>query len=110
VVDVALRAGRAGVDEAADADVVAGLELRDLAADRRDDAGDLMARHQREHAVAPAVVDHVNVGMTDAAIADRDDDVVVVRLAALERERRQRRFRGRGRITLGNRHGRIPCR
>ena len=75
VIDIACCARGAGIDEAAHADVVADLELRHFRADGGDHAGDLVPGHQRIDAVAPAVVDHVDIGVTDAAVADGDDDV-----------------------------------
>src|SRR5690606_41927994 len=82
-VEVAAGAADTAIDEAADADAVADLEFRDLRADRRDDAGDLMTGDDRIDGILPFVADGVDVRVADAGELDFDDDVVVVRLAAL---------------------------
>ncbi|MNY36537.1 hypothetical protein D3C86_1710320 [compost metagenome] len=90
VVEIAGGAADAGIDEAADADVVADLELRDLGADGFHDTGNLMAGNDRIDGVLPLVADGVDVRVADAGIFDVDDDVVIVRLAAFEGERGKR--------------------
>ena len=97
----AMVADAAGIDEAADADLVARLEFRDLAADARDNAGNLVPRHHGKHAAAPFVARLMNVGVADAAIFDLYDDIVFLGFSPFERERRERRLGGRGGIGLG---------
>ena len=79
----------AGVDHAADADQVAGLELRHLAPTARHAAHDLVARDHGEDGAAPLVARLVDVGVADAAEEDVDQHVVRARVAALDGERRE---------------------
>lgn len=90
VVQIAGGAADAGINEAADADMVADLELRNLGTDGFHDTGDLMAGNDRVDGVLPFVADGVDVRVADAGIFDVDDDVVIVRLAAFEGERGKR--------------------
>src|SRR6185369_2709496 len=66
----------ARVDETPDADRIAGLPFRDVAAHVRHPAHDLVTRHHRVLADVPLVPDHVDVRMADAAVEDVDDDVI----------------------------------
>ncbi|MNQ38014.1 hypothetical protein D3C85_515750 [compost metagenome] len=101
-VHVARLAGGARVDEAAHAHVVAHLELADVGADGRDDAGDFMAGHHRESGAAPFVARLVDIGMAHATVFDRDGHVVFARGAALERERLQCGSRAQCGVAFGD--------
>ena len=74
----------AGVDETADADVVADLVLGHLGADRGDDAGDLVAGHDGVVGLAPLALDGVDVGVADARELDVEGHVVRPDVAALD--------------------------
>lgn len=95
---VAGRAMMATVDQAADADRVADLELGHRTADGRNVADDFVPGHAGVQRVGPLVAGLVQVGMADAAVGDVDLDVVRPRLAANNVERRQRRVSGVGAI------------
>lgn len=82
----AARAGAAGIDHAADADHVAGLETRHFRAGRRHAADDLVARHHRVDRVAPLVARLVQVGVADASVEDLDLDVEIAQRASLDFE------------------------
>ncbi len=90
VIEIACSTADAGIDEAADADAVADLELRDLRADSGNHTCNFMARHHRVTRIAPFVAGLVDIGMADAAILDGNDDVIVIRFTAFEGEGRQR--------------------
>ncbi|MNR10547.1 hypothetical protein D3C85_1268040 [compost metagenome] len=94
----------AGVDHAADAGVVAHLELADVLADLGDPADDLMARHHGIHGIAPVPARLVQVGMADAAVEDFDQYVVVARFAAGEIERDERGVGAVGGVASGLDH------
>ena len=64
----AIRAGAAGIHEAAHADGVADLEFLHAAADGRHAADDLVAGHGRILREAPFVAGEVQVGVADAAV------------------------------------------
>lgn len=104
VVEVAGGATDAGIDEAANADMIADLEFRDLGADGLHDTGNLMAGNDREDGILPFVADGVDVRVADAGIFDIDDNVVIVRLAAFEGERGKRLRRIGRSITSCNGH------
>ncbi|MOA29587.1 hypothetical protein D3C78_1506120 [compost metagenome] len=74
----------AGVDHAADADVVARLEAGDRRADADHAADDFMAGHHRVNAVVPVVAGLMQVRVAHAAVEDLDDHVVGARFATLE--------------------------
>jgi len=76
----------AAIDEAADADEVAGLELADVRADAAHAADDFMTRHYGVYRAAPVVAGGVQVAVADAGGEDVDDDVVRPGIASLEAE------------------------
>ena len=80
--DIAVFAVAARVDEAADAGMIADLELGDLAADGDDDARDLMAGHHREDRLAPLLETLMDVGVADAGELDVDGHVEGPELAS----------------------------
>lgn len=80
----------ARVDEAADADFVAGLELLHVGADVGDDADDLVAGDDRVYRVSPLVFDAVEIGVADAAVEHLELDVAVGGGAASELEGREK--------------------
>src|SRR3954468_1185586 len=88
----------AAVDHAADADRIADLELRDVAADRSDLADDLVSRHARIERARPLGAHRVEIGMADAAIRDLDRDVARARFAPLDVDRFERLVGGVGAI------------
>jgi hypothetical protein len=100
----------------ADADEVAWLDAADgLGADADSDADDLVARDDRERLWAPVTVDGVDVGVADAGVLDRDEDVVLTDRAALDGDRGQRLAGGRGCVRvdaqgdlLGSDEGGLP--
>ena len=84
----AVRAGAVRIDQAADADEVARLELGDRATDLGDPADDLVARHagvDRGHHVVPLVTSVVQVGMADAAEEDLDLHILLGGYATRDR-------------------------
>ncbi len=104
---LALGAGPVGVDEASDADVVAGPELRDRRADRRDPPDDLVTRDARvrgRHA-APLVARGVEVGVADAAEEDLDEDILRGRVAPPDRGGGERGGRAGDRVSFRVVHG-----
>ena len=74
----------ARVDHAADADAVADLVRGDVGAGFGDDADDLVAGYDGEGLGSPVAVDGVDVGVADAGVLDRDEDVVGSDLATLD--------------------------
>src|SRR5690606_22895083 len=100
-------AGLATVDHAADADGVAHLEAGDRAADRRDLADDLVARHAGIARAAPFGADGVQVGMADTAVGDVDLYIAWPRRAALDVDRLQRLVGGVRAVGPGG-HVRAP--
>ena len=72
-----------------DARPIADFELRDLAADRPNDADDFVAGNLGVALRPPIPPFLVNVGMADAGVLDLDEDVVVPHRPALELERLQ---------------------
>ena len=76
----------AAIDEAADADEVAGLELADLRADAAHAADDFMTRHHGVYRAAPVVAGGVQVAVADAGVEDVDNDVISARRAVFEGE------------------------
>src|SRR4029077_1240110 len=75
----------AGGHHAAHADVIADLVLGHLRADGGDDAGYLVAGHDRVVGHAPLGLDGVDVGVADAGELDVDGDVVRAGVTALDR-------------------------
>ena len=75
----------AGVDETADADAIADLELRDLGADLGDDTGDLVTGHDGVVGLAPFGPDGVDVGVADTREMDVEGDIVRPDVAAVDR-------------------------
>src|SRR5690606_24109576 len=96
----------AAVDDAADADQVAGREPGDVGADLGHPADDLVARHAREDRPGPFGPHLVQVGMADAAIGDLDPHVFRAGLAPGDVERHQRLVAGMGAVGLDG-HGRF---
>ena len=76
----------AAIDEAADADEVASLELADLCADAAHAADDFMSRHYGVYRAAPVVTGGVQVAVADAGVEDVDNDVISARRALFEGE------------------------
>ena len=74
----------AGVDHAADADEVADLVQGDGGAGLRDAADDFVSGHAGVDGVGPLVFDLVDVGVTDAAEEDVDEDLVGFGVFAFE--------------------------
>jgi hypothetical protein len=56
----------------ADAYPVADIHRLDIGTDGRDMPDDFMTRHKRITTDIPVVVNHMNVAVTDSAVADRD--------------------------------------
>jgi hypothetical protein len=73
----------------ADADALAFREPRDLRAERRDRADDLVAGHHRVSADAPVAIDEMDVAVADPAVADPELDVVWAESRGRVRERRE---------------------
>ena len=82
----AIAAHTAGFDEASDAGMVTGGEPRYLAADRRDDTGDLVAGDERKQGSTGLVFDVRDVGVADAAVGDIDQDVARTDVTSLNRD------------------------
>jgi hypothetical protein len=80
----AFAAAQAGIDQAADADQIAGLVAADLGPDGRDPADDLMARHERPVHIAPLALGCVQIGVADAAEQDLDLHIIGAQIAAIE--------------------------
>jgi len=80
----ALRAGAAGIDEAADAGPVAHFVFGDLDADRRDDSRDFVPWNHREDGSAPLIAHLMDIGVAHAAELDGYCDIVLARLAPFE--------------------------
>ena len=57
------------------ADAVARLKTHSVAADRLDEADDLMAGHERQPRQLDVALDGVQIGMADAAGANADQDL-----------------------------------
>src|ERR1700722_20619733 len=76
--------GATRIDEAADTHFVSHFVFRHLVPDRSDDSGDFMPGHHGENRlfliVTPLVSGLVNIGMTDTAILNVNDDIVLARL------------------------------
>ncbi len=83
----------AGVDQAADPDAITNLETADLRADVRDRADDLVTWNHRIKSHAPVVMDKMQIGMTDTAIVDVNDNIVGARIAPINGERSETGFR-----------------
>ena len=90
----------AAIDEAADADEVAGLELADLRADAAHAADDFMTRHYGVYRAAPVVAGGVQVAVADAGVEDVDDDIIGARRAVFEGEGGERAGGGLGGVGL----------
>ena len=105
---LALSTGAAGIDKTAHSHLVADLVLRHLAAHCGNYAGDFMPRHHGEDrfflVVAPLVARLVNIGMTDSAILDLDDNIMFPRFAPIKRIRSKRSlgFQRRVAFTLAH--------
>src|SRR5262249_28914339 len=78
-------AAAAGIDEAADADDMAGLPFLHMIADLDDPADDLVTGDHGKDRVVPFVLHLVDVRMANAAIENVDEHVVRTGLAALQR-------------------------
>lgn len=76
VVHLARLALQARADLRAHPDAISGLELLDVVSDARHGADDLMARNERELALAPALRERVHVGAAHAAMCDSELDIV----------------------------------
>ena len=86
----------AAIDEAADADEVAGLELADLRADAAHAANDFMSRYYGVYRAAPVVTRGVQVAVADAGVEDVDNNVIGARRAVFEGEGSKRAGGGLG--------------
>ena len=73
---LAVAAGSAGIDHAADRRPVARLETAHIGADPCHQADNLMTRHAGVGRALPFIACLMQVGMTDAAVADVDLDIV----------------------------------
>ena len=91
---LAVLAGAAGVDEAADAHPVADCEFAYLRTDLGHDAGDLMSGHHRVAGLTPLGAHRMNIGVADPGEVDVESDVVWADAAAGDRGFGQR-FGGR---------------
>jgi hypothetical protein len=100
-----VRAGAAGIDEAADSDSVTGFEFGDGTSDLFDHTDDLMTRNHRVEGATPFISGHVNVGVADAAMGDLELDIMIAWFAALEGERGYRRGGALGGVAFGWKHG-----
>ena len=101
----AVGTGSAGIDQAAHAGQIAGLEGGDFAADLGDSADDLVARHHRIDSVVPLVAGRMQVGMAHPAVEDFDLHVARTRLAPLEVKPIQRGRRAPGSVSKRFDHG-----
>mmetsp|Transcript_15100 Transcript_15100/g.38112 ORF Transcript_15100/g.38112 Transcript_15100/m.38112 type:complete len:225 (-) Transcript_15100:60-734(-) len=81
----AVLARLARVDHAANAHTLALLELGDFAAHLAHEAGDLVAGHHGEDALAPLAFDLGHIRVADAGVLDVDAHVLGAQLAALDR-------------------------
>ena len=75
----------AAIDEAADVDEVAGLELADLRADAAHAANDFMSRYYGVYRAAPVVTRGVQVAVADAGVEDVDNNVIGARRCGIRR-------------------------
>eukprot|EP00961_Rhodomonas_salina_P162818 2193274-Rhodomonas_salina.3 len=82
LVFLAVLALQAGVDHAANANVVAYLEVRHLAARCCDHANQLVTWHHRVLREAQVVFNEVHVGVADAAVLDVEGDILIARRIA----------------------------
>ena len=108
---LAVGAGAVGIDQAADAGEVAGLEFGDGRSHLGDPADDLVARHARvngRHDVVPLVAGLVKVGVADAAEENFDLHVAVGRIASRDRGGGQRRCRTGGGVGFNLIHNCVP--
>ena len=97
-----------GIDEAADAREVSHLEATDLFPDSDDPADDFVPRHARVGGRPPLAAGSVDVGVTDAAVGDLDNDVIWPRVATLEAIGSQRLGGGEGGVGLRSDHRSSP--
>lgn len=81
IVDIPAGAASTGIHKAADADLVADLELGNRITDGGDDTCDFVPRNDGVNCVLPFIADGMDVGMANAAILDRDDHVICIELA-----------------------------
>src|SRR5262249_54831870 len=88
----------ARTDDAPHSDLVAHRVLGNLRADRDDDSGDLVTRHQGIPSPAEFGTGDMDVGVTDAGKLDRDGHVMRFDITALNGGLRQRLARRRRRI------------
>ena len=95
----------AGVDEAADADQVTRVELRDLVSDANGAADDLVARQAGVDGVAPIVPDLVPIGMADAAEENLNRNVLCPGVPPREPHRSEEAARACGGVANGWNHG-----
>ena len=86
----------AAIDEAADADKVASLELADVRADAAHAADDFMTRHHGVYRATPVVTGGVQVAVADAGVEDVDNDIIGARRAVFEGEGGERAGGGLG--------------
>src|SRR5271155_5606845 len=80
----ALLACAARIDKAANANLVANLELRDLTADRCHSPGNFMAGNRGEDRAAPLVARLVNVRVAYATILNLDSNILLAQIAAFK--------------------------
>jgi hypothetical protein len=69
----------ARIDHTSDADSITGRESLDVRTDLGNATHDLVARYAWPDRIVPFVARLMNIGVTDAAIFDLNDDVVRVR-------------------------------
>ena len=91
----------AGVDHAADADVIALAEARHIQPHGDNAPDDFVSRDHGIDRVAPVVARLMQIGMADAAVEDLDRHIVGARIAAFELKRNQWRGRRMRRIAVG---------
>jgi len=86
--------------ERADADPITDLEPRDVRPNSRDDADVLMTRNDRVLRDTPLVVNHGDIGVTDARMRDTDIDGLRPKGNCLEIIRLERRTLGLGGVGV----------
>jgi hypothetical protein len=101
----AIGAVAAGIDHAAHAGQVAGLEAGDFLPDLLHPSDDFVPGHHGESRAAPFVPRLVEIGVADAAEENLDVDVVRSGRSALEVERHERRPGARGGVAPGRQAG-----
>ena len=95
----ALVAFHTTVDHTADRDSVPGPVSRNPGPDSCHTPYDFMTRNNRINRHTPVVTGHMHIGMANTAIQDFHGNIIVAKIAALERIGNQRRIRRMGSIS-----------